>query len=248
MLLVYTLEGQSLLNISVDQQDFVYDATWTPRGKILYSTDNCEIRYIRKRCKQNYVVLMSEAGEIIKRSQRVRPQRFSVSIDNVIYLADYETGVHQSTDDGMNWIFLFKSPDGLPFGQAVKVITENTDFFWTLENDKYNYIRVYNMSLGRFVGDQSWKSNIISITQTKSVILQLSSFLEDGKMNIFLSDYYNAVIHVFTAEGKYKKMILSTFDLEMKVPSSLAINTQSEQLYVGHSRGIIKVFRLVHED
>ena len=58
----------------------VYDATWTPRGNILYTS--------------NKVMVMPECGKVITKHTHMRnPQRLSVSNNEIIYLADGETGV-----------------------------------------------------------------------------------------------------------------------------------------------------------
>ena len=100
-----------------------WDATWTPRGNIVYTT-----------CPSNKVVVMSESGKVITtHTQMTLPQYLSVSSDNIIYLADSETGVYQSTDDGISWSLVFKSTDEWHCWQVIKVTTNHCDDFWTLE-------------------------------------------------------------------------------------------------------------------
>ena len=78
------------------------DASWTPRGKIVFTINN-----------SNNVVVISEVGKVITtHTQMTFPRYFSVSNGDVIFLSDLETGVYQSTADGVSWSLVFKPTDG----------------------------------------------------------------------------------------------------------------------------------------
>ena len=62
-------------------------ATWTPRGNIVYMS--------------NKVVTITELGEVKASTHMPFPLYLSVSSDDIIYLADGNKRIFQSTDDGM---------------------------------------------------------------------------------------------------------------------------------------------------
>ena len=67
-LFVYSIEGCYLLNMTTIDNDQLLDATWTPRGNIIYTTEH-NIR----------VVILSEFGEVIlTQAQSLEPQYNSV--------------------------------------------------------------------------------------------------------------------------------------------------------------------------
>ena len=120
-LFIYSREGRHLSTITTSDNDKLCDATWTPRGNIVYTT-----------LDSNKVVVMSESGKVITTHKKMTsPQRLSVSNDDIIYLADWETGVFQSTDDGDSWSLVFKLTDEWHCRQVIKVTTDHSDDFWT---------------------------------------------------------------------------------------------------------------------
>ena len=121
-LLIYSREGRYLSTIAINENDKLCNAKWTPRGNIVYTTDNSK-----------KVVVMSESGKIITKHQMEEPRRFSISNEDIIYLADFKTGVYQSTDDGVSWSLVFKSADGRHCTEVIKVTTYHSDDFWTME-------------------------------------------------------------------------------------------------------------------
>ena len=86
-LFIYGREGRHLSIITINDNDTLEDATWTPRGNIVYTT--CY--------PSNKVVVMSESGKVITtHTQMTSPLRLSVSNDNIIYLANSNTGVGET--------------------------------------------------------------------------------------------------------------------------------------------------------
>ena len=86
---VYSIDGSHVTSITLPNGDTVLDAVWTLRGNIVCATDS------------NKVVVVTQRGDVIHQTQlHSVPLCLSVSADDVIYLADYQTGVYQSTDDG----------------------------------------------------------------------------------------------------------------------------------------------------
>ena len=192
---------------------------------------------------------MSESGKVITtHTQMTSPGRLSVSSDDIIYLADSETGVYQSTDDGVSWSLVFESTDGWYCRQVIKVTTDHSDDFWTLERS-YNYInyhlRVYSVDRRRSDGNVTWRDINVPTTDGKLIDLSGSSLSYDGNMNIFLSDLYNKAVHMFSVNGQYHCQLLSSHHFESE-PYRLAVDKERHLLYVGQERGVVKVFKLTY--
>ena len=237
-LFIYSREGRYLSTITTNDYDKLLDATWTPHGYIVYTTYNSD-----------KVVVMSESGKVITTHTRVTsPRRFSVSSDDIIYFADYETGVYQSTDDGVSWSLVFKSTDGWHCKQVIKVTTDHSDDFWTLEtsDNYYNYhLRVYSVDRRRSNGNVTWRDINVPTTDGKHIDLSHSSLSYDGNMNIFLSDWYNKAVHVLSVNGQYHCQLLSSHHLKNK-PWRLSLDKERQLLYVGQNNGVM-VFKVKYE-
>ena len=238
-LFIYSREGRYLSTITTNNNDELKDATWTPRGNIVYTTQ-----------VSNKVVVMSESGKVITtHTQMVDPRCLSVSSDNIIYLADYETGVYQSTDDGVSWSLVFKSTDGCYCEQVFKVTTGHSDDFWTLEysNNINCHLRVYSVDRRRSDGNVTWRDINVPTTDGKHINLSSSSLSHDGNMNIFLNDYNNKAVHVLSVNGQYHCQLLSSHHMENK-PLKLAVDKERQLLYVGQEWGVVGVFKLTCGD
>ncbi len=71
--------------------DQPYDAAWTNCGNIVYTTQN-----------GNKVIVVSPSSDVIaEETQMINPRCFSVFAEDVICVADWESGVYQSTDEGV---------------------------------------------------------------------------------------------------------------------------------------------------
>ena len=239
-LFIYSREGRHLSTITTNNNDKLCDATWTPRGNIVYTTYD-----------SNKVVVMSESGKIITtHTQMTDPRRFSVSSENIIYLADWKTGVYQSIDDGASWSLVFKSTDGWHCLQVIKVTNDHSNDFWTLENSvNKNYdLGVYSMGRGRSDGNVTRRD--INVTTTNGENIDLSGYSRlsyDGNMNIFLSEYHNKAVHVLSVNGQYHCQLLSSHHIENK-PWRLAVDKERQLLYVGQDESVVGVFNLKYGD
>ena len=239
-LFIYSREGRHLSTITTNDNDELWDATWTPRGNIVYTIWH-----------SNKVVVMSESGKVITtHTHMTLPRYLSVSSDDIIYLADSQTGVYQSTDDGVSWSLVFKSTDGWHCDQVIKVTTDHSDDFWTLEQSgEYpninNHLRVYSVDRRRSDGNVTWRDINVPTTDGKHIDLSYSSLSYDGNMNIFLSDYYNKAVHVLSVNGQYHCQLLSSHHIE-NVPCRLAVDKERQLLYVGQNEGVLGVFKLTY--
>ena len=232
-LFIYSREGRHLSTITTNNNDKLRDAKWTPRGNIVYTT-----------YYSNKVVVMSESGKVITtHTQMTSPGLLSVSSDDIIYLAGYKTGVYQSTDDGVSWSLVFKSADEWHCWQVIKVTTDHSDDFWTLEySGNYPHLGVYSVDRRRSDGKVTWRN--INVPTTDGEHISLSY---DGNMNIFLSDLDNKAVHVLSVNGQYHCQLLSSRHIE-STPFRLAVDKERQLLYVGQSGGVVGVFRLTHGD
>ena len=238
-LFIYSREGRHLSTITTNNYDELWDATWTPHGNIVYTT--CD--------NSNKVVVMSKSGEVITtHTQMASPRYLSVSNDDIIYLADSQTGVYQSTDDGVSWSLVFKSTDGWHCYHVIKVTTDHSDDFWTLEYSDINYwhLRVYSVDRRRSDGKLTWRDINVIITDGENIDLSgYIRLLYDGNMNIFLSDYHNKAVHVLSVNGHCQ--LLSSHHFKNK-PHILAVGKERQSLYIGQDGGVVGVFKLTYGD
>ena len=240
-LFIYSRDGRHLSTITTNNNDKLYDATWTPRGNIVYTT-----------LYSNKVVVMSESGKVITTHKKMTSPRYlSVSSDNIIYLAEYCKGVYQSTNDGVSWSLVFKPTDGWHCLQVIKVTTDHSDDFWTLEynsnGDNNYYLRVHSVDRRRSDGNVTWRDINVTTIDGKHIDLSISRLSYDGNMNIFLSDYYNKAVHVLSVNGQYHCQLLSYHHLK-NGPFRLAVDKERQLLYVGLEEGVVEVFELTHGD
>ena len=232
-LYIYSSEGLYKSTIKTNDNDELYDATWTPRRNIVYTS------WHKK------VVVISKAGKVInKYTQMADPRCLSVSNDGIIYVADYKTGVYQSIDEGVSWSLVFKSTDGSLCEQVIKVTTDRSDDFWTLETKNNScHLRVYSMDKRHADSNVKWRNIDVSTTDGKPVDLSACKLSHDGNTNIFLCDCKNKAVHVLSVTGQYQCQLLSSHHIKNE-PSRLVVDSQ-QLLYLGQEKGIVEVFKLM---
>ena len=237
-LLIYSREGHHLTTIAIKDNDTVLDAAWTPQGNIVYTT-----------VSQKEVVMISESGNvIISYTQMTLPLQLSVSNDNIIYLADFETGVYQSTDGCFNWTFVFKPIDEWHFHQVIKMNRDHSADFWTLgrkNNNENWHLRVYSVGKRRSDGNMTWRNIDFPTSYGNQLMFFGSSLSYDGNMNIFFCDFVYGVVHVFLMNGQYHCQLLSSNHLK-KLPDRVAVDKDRQLLYVGQNFGLVEVFKLTY--
>ena len=170
---------------------------------------------------------MSGSGKIIiTHSLMTAPLCFSVSNDDIIYLADSEIGAYQSNDDGITWNLVFKSINEWHCEQVIKVTTDLSHDFWTLESRiHYSYhhfqIHVYSAVKARFGSNVTCRDINVLITDGRQLDLSTYSRLSyDGNMHIFVSEFKNEAVHVFSVTGHYQYHLLSARHLQ-NIPSRI---------------------------
>ena len=234
-LFIYSHEGHHISTITTNERAMLCDATWTPPGNIVYAA-----------CK-GIVVVMSESGKVIAAYSHIKtPQFLSISYDDAIYLADWTTGVYQSKDDAFSWSLVFNSTDGWHCIQVIKVTTDHSDDFWTLEENGNGslHLRVYSMDKRRSDTNVTWMD--IKITPTKGLHIDLLyiSMSYDGNRNILLSDNYNQAVHILSMNGQYHCQLLSPHGIKDK-PWRVVVDKERQLLYVGKNKSIA-VFKLIY--
>ena len=236
-LFVYSRDGHHLSSIPANDNDTLQDAMWTSFGNIIYTTTNS-----RK------VVLISESGKFIAETLMTNPQYLSISSDNLIYLADSQTGIYESKNDGVSWKLFLKT--AFRCLMLVKVATESNNDFWTLEqyiNGNY-YLGAY--SVNRDLEDNStnyvqWKSVKVYMANGKPINMRYCFLSSDRNMNIFLSDISHKAVHILSATCRQRYQTFSLPYFENK-PFRLALSNEHKLLFVGQDNSTVGVYNLTY--
>ena len=80
---IYSCAGHHISSIRITHNDTLCDATWIPSGDIVYTSNSNKV-----------VALFASFGQLITMHTCINePKYLSVSNDDVIFLADFSTGV-----------------------------------------------------------------------------------------------------------------------------------------------------------
>ena len=231
---IYNREGSYRSTISLKDNDTLSDVTWTPRGNIVYST-----------IKTKNVVTMLESGEVISEQKMDRPACISVS-NYIIYLADYETGVYQSTDDGVSWSHIFKPSHEWHCWHVIKANLDQNDGFWALEMNGNNYqFSMYAMDKNEHNSCLTRTDIILPIADNSAEPVKIdfsTRLLNDGFFNVFFNDTKNDAIYLWSVEDDSHRQLLSSHQIYK--PCSMAIDETSCLLFIGQANNEVKVFTL----
>ena len=242
-LFIYSKEGRHRLTISINSDDKLNDASWTPYGNIIYTSP------------RNYKVsVITETSDTITSCDMIAPWTLSVSSRGIIYLVDKVKGLHQSSDDGISWKFLFKSVDRLfTITYVVQVTTHHGDDFWAIErsNEDDNNVRLgkYSLARGRAIATAPTRTNIHFDETINDSLMKISSnsrLSYDGRGNIFLSDDANDVIHIFSVKGQYYNKLTTVIYANLK-QRPLVVDHKNKLLYAGVMSNV-GVFKLIYDD
>ena len=238
-LYIFSRKGQYLANVTLNNTDWVRDAIWTPNGNIIFSP-----------IFGGKIVTLSKFGYVIATTILQAPYCFSVSNDDIIYITEFETGVYQSTDGGLQWSLVFKPTVGWHCFMTIKVIANNSADFWTLETaDDRNFgrLRVYSFNIGRLDGYVTWKDiDTVNITSNGEYVDIIATSLSyDGYGNVFLGDIKNKAVYVFLVSGQYHCQLMLSERLKYD-PNKLYVDNKHQLLYVPQSKGLVSVFKLIY--
>ena len=231
----YTLNGNYLSNIPIKIK-IPIEAIWTPRGNIVYTTT-----------ANNAVVRILVSGTVTARTKMSFPMGLSVSDDNIIYLADMETGIHQSMDDGASWSNIFNPNDGR---QSLKVFKlsgkNNSEEYWTLEADEnFNrQLRVYSLNKGHSKGNVTWMNIVINTVPSLQKNFSDFTVFHINGVNIILAGGENKAVHFFLMNGQYHCQLTSPV-IENE-PTAITVGNKNRLLVVGQHHGTLAVFKLIY--
>ena len=253
-LFIYSSQGHHVSTIKTISSTRLYDASWTPRGNIIYtSTENSK------------VTVLSESGKLIKLSSMGKPLCLSVSNDDIIYLADMATGIYESADDGISWKLVISLKDKYRCKQVIKVTTYyNRLDFWSLEDthiklgieithaDDYDArISKYSMDKRLTVENIKWMKIEPNNPITQNVNIKISECQSrlsyDISGNIFLNNFVNGSAHVFSSNGLYDRQLLSSNQLHSR-PCRMSVDNNNNLFYVGTQNGHVSVFKLFYAE
>jgi hypothetical protein len=233
---VYNADCCHAISIRLPENGMIGDAMWIQCGNIVY----CE--WVRGK-----VVTMSQSGDVIQQTNVSKPSSLSVSTDGVIYLISDYTSVYYSTNDGLTWSRMFNVTDVWQCWQVIKVSTDsNTDVLWTLVVSAEDWrLRVYTVDKRRAVGDNvTWRD--VTLPSHMTVDLDSSKLTYDGRASVFVTDYSNRAVHVWSVSGQYDCQLVSPQQLRSH-PWRVVLDTQHHVMYVGHEKGTVGVFELTYE-
>jgi hypothetical protein len=210
--------GELVKSLTVPFDDALIDAVWSPHEHhIVYTTYDTE-----------KTMVMSVFGDIMHQAKLNFPRYLSVSPDSDIYVTSIPQGIYCSTDNGTTWHRLV-SERGWRFGQALKVTPNNVlsnYTIWAIETDYTDYrLSIYTPD------KQTWTDVVLPNAQVK---LFNSRMVFDGHTNIYMSDWHNKAVHVWSVNGQYVRQLVSPQDLNYS-PENLALNRQRSVLYVAEA-------------
>ena len=235
-LFIYNTSGSYLSSVKINNR--LWDAKWTPRGNIIYTSAACTVG------------MVSKVGGIIIRATKYQmktPRYLSID-NNVIYITDVDTGLFRSTDDGVSWNLVFKAPDEWACEQVIKVNSNPRlieDFWMVVRRDQENYaLRVYSVDKRRTDIVVTWKNVTALEPNGRTIKVSYRSRLSyDGKTNIFLSNCFDEAVHVFSVNGLYQFQIRSSSPFQ-KHFWRLEFDRKSQLLFAGKVSGSIDVIQL----
>jgi hypothetical protein len=213
--------------------DFVLDATWTPRGNIVFTIFSVPTR----------VVTMTRTGDVVAKTTLGSAYSLSVSADNVIYVACGLEGVYQSADDGLTWSRLFPCSDNYA-EQAIKVFSDiNTDIFYVLGKVAGNWcLREYRLTKRQSNNNVKWRDVALLCDDPSYDYINMAF---DGRTKVFVTKpKADKALRVFSVSQRTE----TTLDLSEYLSEDIchvAVDSHRNELFVSVSvPGIIKVFTL----
>ena len=208
-------------------------------------------------CDSHCILVLSQSGEVLRQQQLTCPRYITVAANDVLYVADWQTGIFESTDGGYNWNQPFQLPRGANYCQVIKLPAEYGEVFWVVEycNGAWN-IREYCINRRIRHNHTAWCGKIClrieekknssntkrKVKKGKDIDLLHASILYDGDITVFVANLNNDDIHLFSVNGEHERRLLSNTD-GICNPCSLAVDRTRQRLCVGQN-GEVKVFLL----
>jgi hypothetical protein len=216
-LYVYSEDGYLVTSVAVPFDERAIDAAWSPREHHIVCTTD----------KTQTTVVMSVSGDVVHHTQMIAPRYLSVSPDNEIYVTSKTNGIYYSTDNGTSWNSLVSKRDyNWQFTQALKVAPSSVlsnYTVWVIENNFPNW------RLSIYTPDKcTWKDVVIPNANVK---LNFGKMTFDGHTKIYMTDWSNNAVHVWSVDGKYVRQLISLNSYSFSI-QNVAMNKQHTMLYV----------------
>ena len=250
-LYIFSQHDQHFANFTVTGS--LIDAMWTPRGHILYTTidKNKGTGLVSRKVTSAGNMNDTSAIAIQTSSNQSIPSFFSVFNNKYIYLADPLSGIYQSNDDGNSWFSIINATGEWQFLHVIRV-GGNGENYWIWELNSATHIqrlRMYSLDANNInaIKDIGVKEVVIQFTYDitlNEVPGRMQSY--DGIEHIFVSNYQNKTVHVYSINGLYHCQLLSPDDINDYHPTTVMIDPQRQQLYVVLRDLFVKVFKLAY--
>ena len=192
-------------------------AKWTHHGNILYVSN----------ARGGLACLVSQSGQILKQHNTAGLTSINV-VHGVIYLTA-EKGFYISTDGGYTLILQNNFLKNKTLWKVIKVVTDRCELLWTIEeDDKLHLYSVVPISSMNALKEHMIQS--LPPTLSKLEHSGMCDIAYDGRTNIFLTDFKNSKIHVFSVTGHYIGQLLD----DIPGVCCLAVDEVHELVYVAN--------------
>lgn len=254
-LFVYLTDGSfvSTIELPSGNNEGLVDAAWTAKGNIVCAMGD-----------KKSVLLLSPNGDLMSKTKLNHPLSVDVSADGVIALADWETGVYQSTDDGTTWTHVIKSAAGKTAWHVIRVpVDTHVVHWWVLEyDDNERFDDAIKRRLRVYTTDTRNKTDVDKVPCREVEFPEHLSITDkdgcrlvyDGQETIFMTLKSQRAVHTFSrVTGLYDRQLLSrkAFDSDNFLISIAVENPDDDghvTLYIGQCwRGEIRTFLLTYK-
>ena len=244
-LITYSSIGFRLVNVTV--KGYVTDATWTPKYNIMYILTKYSngVEKFKKRVRP--VIKISDTGQPIKSTEMMDPNSFTLSADDIIYLASHDS-VFRSTDDGVSWRLNFKIlPQWSHCLSVIKLTVNRSNDFWVLQSKSGTdrSLGVYSINEQLTYSNETWRvTSVPFLAGDLKTLMGNNVLTHDGGTNILFSDWRNGAIYLLSTIDLHFCQLLPATNIS-KMQQHLAV--EGSQLYVGQMDGAVSVFKLTYE-
>ena len=213
----------------------------------------------------NVVIILPSSDQIHKLSTSVNsPWSLSISDNDVIFLVDKDCGtVIKSENHGESWVPILQICEFCYEALLVNGNQQNSLLtLWVIEQSRISRIfclREYcvptneNDKLGitsRHIVDENGEIKSHANQKANPIRVDVGMYshmiLDKVKRRVFLSDYKNNTVHVFSLDGNYLRAILTSAD-KISKPERIALDILRRQLYVAQQNTVV-VFENIDSD
>ena len=224
-------QNYTFLNV-IKANNNMIDATWTPRGDILYSLKD-----------ENLLVKLSQNGTFISTISLPSPYSFLISNNDSIYIVSFLYGVFKLENDEQNWKLVIKLSFGLNYWQVINVVNKDIEELWIHISDDRAH-RLFSCELENCYSTMTEKYFRSTAAYIYNILSSSSRPMAcaDNK-HVILSDKLNVAVYVLPVNSANYYELLSPRDFH-HMAYVIAVDKKLSRLYVGQERKIITVFQL----